>query len=102
MKVYPNWAYEKDEQEKHDMNLETYEELRKKYKILRSCITENYNFDDYDIVIETMGSDYGSNHYLVHKNNVGLSNDELALLCDEGNLCFGYRIKKNRFIIYTD
>ena len=27
---------------------------------------------------------------------------EIALLCDSGNLCFGYRVEGNTICVYTD
>lgn len=46
--------------------------------------------DDYDIVLESTAG-YGHTKYRIVKNNTKLSTDELALICDQGNLCFGYR-----------
>lgn len=50
---------------------------------------ESLKFEDYDVVI---GRKPGYHHalYRVHKNAPCLSVGELALLCDHGNLCFGY------------
>lgn len=28
--------------------------------------------------------------------------DEQALICDEGNLCYGYGIRNDKIVIYTD
>lgn len=44
----------------------------------------------------------GYNEYTVINNPKGLSEDELALICDSGNVPFGYRASGNIIRIYTD
>lgn len=97
-KVYEDWAMKGYEGEKSKINYSIYQELLEKYNIF---ISYNYKlstaypakrFNNYDIVIERND---GHNHslYRVHKNLPCLTNDELALICDAGNLCFGYNFK---------
>ncbi len=38
----------------------------------------------------------------VYKNGPGLSVTELALLCDEGNLCIGYRMQGSLIRVSED
>lgn len=38
----------------------------------------------------------------VLKNAPNLTDREIALLCDGGNLCFGYRVEGNTICVYTD
>ena len=83
-KVYSSWAFSANEDEKARINSELYEELKDKAEI------------------EHVGVSYGSSIYVVISNPCQLSDDELALIADEGNLCFGYRSEGNRIIIYTD
>ena len=97
-KVYSPWAFTKDEMEKRDMNNTIYNELCEKYKISSSSVD---NIDDYDIVLRRTPG-YNHSTYEVIKNTTDLSQDELALICDNGNLCFGYRCDNNIFIIYID
>ena len=86
-KVYDGWAFSENEDEKEKINAQIYRELCDKYKISRSSY--NCNFDDYDLVFYR---EPGYNHaeYHIEKNTTDLTNDEIALICDGGNLCFGY------------
>lgn len=94
-RIYSSWAFTENEREKAEINREIYKELMGKYKVYRNDIQmdlkdgESLKFEDYDVVI---GRKPGYHHalYRVHKNAPGLSIEELALLCDHGNLCFGY------------
>ena len=40
--------------------------------------------------------------YKVVDNPFGLSEDHLALIADEGNLCFGYRTDGSLIVIHTN
>ena len=89
-RIYSSWAFTENEREKAEINGEIYKELMGKYKVYRNDIQgESLKFEDYDVV---SGRKPGYHHalYRVHKNAPGLSIEELALLCDHGNLCFGY------------
>lgn len=97
-KIYSSWAFTENEFEKGNINCEIYEELCKKYKISR-CEVENP--DDYDIVLDRTPG-YNHSTYRVIKNTTNLSQLELALICDSGNLCFGYRMKGSLFYIFED
>lgn len=103
-KVYSSWAFSKDELEKLNMNYEIYKELKSKYKIKCKYFNESLEklTDDYDIIYECSSHSYGCTSYVVLKNGPNLSNDELALIVDEGNLCFGYDLIKGRTSLYID
>lgn len=96
-KVYAPWAFTADEQEKRDINAAIYKELCEKYKIARHPMKynaetkqmENINYDDYDIVLQRTAG-YCHSVYKVLKNSTDLKTAELALICDSGDLCFGY------------
>lgn len=45
---------------------------------------------------------FSTQPYIVDQNPEHLNVDELALIVDSGNLCFGFRGDINRIIIYTD
>lgn len=87
-----------------------YEELKQKYKIARasqeySSKEKRYipiNQEDYDIIIEFEKSGYAHKKYRVIKNAPKLSNQDLAIICDCGNLCFGYRMEGQLICIHTD
>lgn len=110
-KIYSPWAYTENEETKRKDNYETYVELNKKYKIAYSnqswndqthCF-EKINANNFDIIINRLGSGYAHVKYKIIKNMPNLSKIELALLCDGGNICFGYDIEGSDIItIYTD
>lgn len=103
-KVYVEWAFKGNESEKARINREIYEELTQKYKIHQG--TERYNsetkqmekinFDDYDLVYERKAG-YAHGEYFIKKNTTNLTSDELALIFDGGNLCFGYKKESSTF-----
>lgn len=97
-KVYSQWAFTKDEMEKRDINKTIYNELCEKYKISRYLVD---SIDDYDIVLRRTPG-YNHSTYEVIKNTTDLSQDELALICDNGNLCFGYTMQGSQFYIFED
>lgn len=109
-KVYSSYAFSKNESEKMKINKEIYEELKKKWKISRSTSfyntetkqMEKVNFDDYDLIYERTAG-YAHGEYTIFKNETDLSDNELALIFDGGNLCFGFTKKNsNFFYIFED
>ena len=108
-RVYESWAFTKDELEKRNINSLIYKELSEKYKISHSSRQynsilkrmEDVKLDDYDIVLDRT-SCYGHSKYRIVKNNTDLSRDELALICDRGNLCFGYRMEGSLICVFED
>lgn len=82
--IYPKWACTENEREKVKINHEIYDEIKDKAEV------------------KLVGLGYGSKKYEVVSNPNNLSNDEIALICDKGNLCFGYRMEGEKFVIYID
>ena len=109
-KIYSPWAFRENEAEKCDMNRTIYKELKEKYKISRTNRVynvelkkfEDINQDDFDVIVTGAGSGYAHTKYKVIKNAPKLSTSELALICDEGNLCFGHRTEGSLIVIHTD
>lgn len=109
-RVYSSWAFQDNAAEKCDMNKLIYKELKEKYRINTNGLVfntqlrkfEDVNPDDYDVIIKGAGSSYACQHYSIIKNAPNLSNAELALICDGGNLCFGYRGGGKTITIHTD
>lgn len=97
-KVYKSWAFSENEEEKRDINHEIYKELCEKYKIARITVA---NPEPFDIILKRTAG-YNHSTYRVVKNNTNLSQDELALICDRGNLCFGYTMQGSDFYIFED
>lgn len=104
-KIYSSWAFTENEREKSNSNNKAYKELKEKY-----IIKQKYEFDkmeiaeqaDVDVVFGRAGGGYGHSLYKIYKNKPQLSNLELALICDSGNLCFGHSVFNGMIKIYTD
>lgn len=103
-KIYNSYAFSENEREKAKINYEIFKELESKYKVYRHGFSLNPDIDikEYDIVI---GRKPGYHHavYNIIKNEPKLNTDELLLLCDGGNLCFGgSMIGKNQLRVSED
>ncbi len=109
-KVYSSYAFKEDEREKSKINHEIYQELKERWRIC--CGTEQYNqkskkmepinFEEFDLVYKRKAG-HGHGEYTILKNETGLTADEIALILDGGNLCFGYtRKRKNFFYVFED
>ena len=97
-----------------------YKELQQQYKISRGILSsipyedrlrmtaneikvaKERLIEKYDVVIERVGSGYAHTKYRVLKNAPGLTTLDLAVICDSGNLCFGYRSDGPIICVYTD
>ena len=82
-------------------NFERYQELKQQHRVLVTYKAPD-NLDDWDVVIQCLGPGYAHVRYRVLKNSAGLSTNELALICDDGNLCFGCRRSGDEIYVYTD
>ncbi|MEG0681339.1 MAG: hypothetical protein RR581_06890 [Eubacterium sp.] len=106
-KVYSSWAFSENEREKSEINYLIYQELMSKYRVYRNDLKpiivdkEDCDFENYDVVI---GRKPGYHHsvYTIYKNSPKLSISKLALLCDGGNLCFGYSMKGEKIYVFED
>lgn len=80
-----------------------YKELKETYKIAYSARgLSNDEFAAHDIVVEHIGFGYAHSKYRVMLNKPNLSTKDLAIICDKGNLCFGYRVEGNIICVHTD
>lgn len=87
----------------YEVHYDRYNELKSTYKIAytaRNMTTEQFNA--YDVVVERCGTGYAHSKYRVLRNEPGLSTKDLAIICDKGNLCFGYRVESQIICVYTD
>lgn len=73
-----------------------------KVKIIGGSPSDEITLDDYDVVIKYVGQGYAHTKYQVIKNGPNLLVQDLAVLCDRGNLCFGYRTQGSTIIVHTD
>ena len=102
-KIYSGWAFTSNEDGKAQINREIYAELCKKYKISRNLPETEEEAEQYDIIVHFCRAWYASCEYEIIKKPQDVTNDEIALICDDGNLCFGYcQSAANRCQIYTD
>lgn len=103
-KIYCGWAYSENECEKRKMNMEIYSELTSKYKCFYSVNPTQEELDRNDFVYGISSYGYAKTEYVVYKKPESLSEDEILLIIDQGNLCFGGAEKKyeNIYKIYTD
>ena len=88
-------------QEQREINNKIYNEL---YPLFKYAKNNNYNNEDLSkyVVFSDLGYGYANHSYRVHSNPYNLSDDEIALVLDGGNLCFGYRRNGDVFTIYID
>lgn len=104
--VYSSYAFEENEKEKMKINREIYNELKEKYKILkltdidhREPTSEELEHND---IVYSRKACYGHGEYRIYKCHEKVTLDELALICDGGNLCFGYSGTKMRLLVFED
>jgi hypothetical protein len=102
-KIYSSWAFSENEREKGKTNYQIYnEDLKPKAKEFwgnnKPTNDELKEFTCYECV----GTGYGNKKYKISSNPHNFSTLQLALICDKGNLCFGYRTEGNLIVIHTD
>lgn len=104
-KFYSCWAFDENA---HEFATHNHNVLRKfdnryimargsKENVARVC-AENPD----KMVYVTSGQSYGRQQYRIMQNPENLSVEELALIVDGGNLCFGFRGSPLYIDIYTD
>lgn len=105
-RVYESYAFSENEREKMRINMEILKELEEKYKILKvsdvdhKAPTEN-ELNNNDIVYSRKAC-YKHGEYRIYKCPDEVTLDELALICDDGNLCFGYSGSKYKLSVFED
>lgn len=88
-------------QEQREINNKIYNELYPMFKYAKNNDYSNEDLSKY-VVFSGLGYGYANHSYRIHSNPYNLSDDEIALVLDGGNLCFGYRRSGDVFTIYTD
>ena len=88
-------------QEQREINNRIYNELYPMFKYAKNNDYSNEDLSKY-VVFSGLGYGYANHSYRVHSNPYNLSDDEIALVLDGGNLCFGYRRNGDIFTIYID
>ena len=88
-KVYSPWAYTENESEKSKINYEIFKELRDKANV----ISKDYGYGNFKAFVIILDKE----HFKDLENEDASKErkeellDELALIADNGNLCFGYK-----------
>lgn len=103
--IYSSWAFTENEREKAKSNREAYNELQEKYKILTLPVNGHRQptqeeLDNYDIVYSRKAC-YHHAEYKVYKKPMEVTQLEMALICDQGNLCFGYTLGNGYYDFYV-
>ena len=88
-------------QEQREINNKIYNELYSMFKYAKNNDYSNEDLSKY-VVFSDLGFGYANHSYRVHSNPYNLSDDEIALVLDRENLCFGYRRNGDVFTIYID
>ena len=88
-------------QEQREINNKIYNELYPLFKYAKNNDYSNEDLYKY-VVFSDLGYGYANHSYRIHSNPYNLSDDEIALVLDGGNLCFGYRRIGDVFTIYID
>jgi|LSQX01.2.fsa_nt_gb hypothetical protein len=102
-KIYEGYAFTENEIEKHRINYQIYkEELEPKaqqfFSDKRPTEEDLKNF----VCYECIKHGYGHNVFRILSNPYNFSDDQLALICDRGNLCFGYTKEGDKIKIFAD
>lgn len=104
-RIYNSWAFSDNEEEKCKINYKIYLDLKNKYKILQV-----FNFDEpteeqlsNNDIVYLRKACYLHGEYILYKAPSDITTDELLLIFDEGNLCFGgSKISSNRYRVSED
>lgn len=92
-RIYNGYAFSENELDKRDINYRIYRELTQKYKILYKNQYKQYTSEElatYDLIF-TRSACYLHSTYTVLKKPENITDEELLLIFDKGNLCFGGR-----------
>ena len=106
-KIYAPWAFTENEHEKGAINRNIYVKLMSQHRVFRHDSKMDLadgvdcSFRDFDVII---GRKPGYHHalYRVYKNTPELTTEELALICDGGNLCFGFMMDGGHIRVSED
>ena len=105
-KVYSSWAFTENEDEKAKINNEIYKKLKEKYKILKVSDANHRTPTNEELkknnIVFSRKACYGHGEYRIYKCPDEVTLDELALICDGGNLCFGYSGDKKFLSVFED
>lgn len=101
-RIYEGWAYSENSTKKGSINYQIYkEDLEPKARQIRDHEPTEEDLQKYTCYkLVDMG--FGQNKYKILSNPHNFSDLELALICDQGNLCFGYKREGSYIVIHTN
>lgn len=104
--VYNGWAFSENEWEKGKINSEIYEALKRKYKILKISDINHKQPTDEELnnndIVYSREACYLHGEYRIYKCPEEVTFNELSLICDNGNLCFGSGGNKKFLTVFED
>lgn len=107
-RIYNGYAFSENELDKKEINYRIYQELTQKYKILYKDQYDQYKqytseeLATYDLIF-IRSACYLHSVYKVLKKPENITDEELLLIFDQGNLCFGGRkISKDVYEVSED
>lgn len=89
-RVYSPWAFTENEDEKRTSNYELYKEIKDKARVLG----ESTGYAHFTSIVIPTDKEYFKwleDDSIHHSDERSELLDELALIADRGNLCFGYQ-----------
>lgn len=101
---YSEWAFAASAQEMYEANMAALDEYAGRYctprynESVEDCVKENPD----KLVYFISNHGYARNTYAIAANPENLSMEEIALIVDHGNLCFGFYGSQSYIDIYTD
>ena len=105
-RIYKNYAFSGNKEEKYKINHDIYKELQEKYKIKQLGWNQRLNdlseeeFEKYDIIY-SREIKYHHSIYNLYKKPEEITENELLLIFDNGNLCFdGRRESSTRYCVF--
>jgi hypothetical protein len=101
-RIYSSWAFSENEREKAKTNYEIYTEIKDKAKCFYGTNEPTEEDKKNFMCYRNCGSGYAHTKYQILSNPHNFSTLEQALICDNGNLCFGYRVENGLIVIHTD
>ncbi len=117
LKIYNGWAFEEDENKKRDINANTFIKLIDRCKVGYGedngsaeyfvfngeyLETKECELNELEVAFKHLPPTYNEIHAQVIVNKPRFNNDELLLLFDRGNLCFGGTVSNNILTVFTD
>lgn len=100
--VYAPWAFKEDEDAKRDANRELYGRILERLGTSQREQAFRRTFEAGGLRFERLEPRYKRICFRVDEKPDWMTWAEVALVCDDGNLCFGFSVSGNFIDVYTD